>query len=38
MSFQRSGNPATEHYRAGVAFIEVNPELVETFCASHRQR
>ena len=37
-SFERSGNPAAEHYRAGVAFIDVNPELVEIFCARHRQR
>ena len=36
-AFERSGQPATEHYRAGIAFSDANPELVEAFSSRHRQ-
>ena len=36
-AFERAGQPATEHYRAGVAFMDANPERVEAFSSRHRR-
>ena len=36
-AFERSGQPATEQYRAGVAFMDASPERVEAFSSRHRQ-
>ena len=36
-AFERSGQPATEHYRAGVVFMDANAERVEAFSSRHRR-
>ena len=36
-AFERSDQPATEGYRAGVAFMDANPKRVEAFSSRHRR-
>ena len=36
-AFERSGQPATEGYRVGMAFMDANPKRVEALSSRHRR-
>ena len=37
VSFERSGETGDQWYRAGLTFVDADPEVLETLCSRHRQ-